>query len=246
MHAEGSGARAPGAAAADRPRRAFVHRHHRHHRLRLAVRLALRRATRRAGRDLLLADRRRRRTPSGARLRRARRHAAARRRHRAHPLFFARLDERLHGRLAVLDRLRGDRAHRGDGGAAVRLQLPAVADDHRRRQPRAHLVRPRRRRGAAARLRPHQPRRRALARARQCRRHVLEARRPAAGGGRSHRLRLRQHAISPTTAASCRKASTACSRPSPAAASSSRCSASAPSSTWRARRATRSAPCQSP
>ena len=35
--------------------------------------------------------------------------------------------------MAVLDRLRGDRAHRGDGGAAVCFQLPAVADDARRR-----------------------------------------------------------------------------------------------------------------
>jgi hypothetical protein len=56
-------------------------------------------------------------------LRRARRHASRRRRHRAHPLLFALRHERVHGRLAVPDRLRGDRPHRGVGGAAVLLSI---------------------------------------------------------------------------------------------------------------------------
>nr|WP_291005001.1 hypothetical protein [Hyphomicrobium sp.] len=83
------------------------------------------------------------------------------------PYFLAWLDERLHGRLAVLDRLCRHGAHRGHGGAAVRLQLSAVADHGHRWRPRAYSARPRRRHRAAAHLRHHQPRRSALAGARQ-------------------------------------------------------------------------------
>jgi len=161
--------------APDRSRRAAVYGDRR---LGLAVRLALRCPACRTGRHPLLVHRRRRRRSALPRLRRAWWHAARCRRNRTHPLLLAWRHERLHGRLAVLDRLRGDRPNRSLSRVAVRLELPAVAHRDQRRRPGADAERSCGRGGAAARIPAREPLRRALARARQHSNHGLEARDP--------------------------------------------------------------------
>ena len=150
--------------------------HHWNRRVGLALCFALCSPARRARRHLLLVHRWDGRGAARSHLCGARRHAPRGRRHRPHPLLLARRNERLHGWLAVLDRLRCNRPDRGVGRAAVCLQLPALAHRDQKRRPGADAERPSGRGGAAARIPAREPRRRALAGPRQYGDHRLEAR----------------------------------------------------------------------